>query len=58
MAHTDSSVFPLGAGVVGSREGTIVVILRAAKLGLYTAAEARLLIDQVRAQATTEPDTP
>jgi hypothetical protein len=58
MAHTDSIHFPPGAGVPGSREGTIAIILRAAKLGLYTAAEARLLIDEVRTQASTQPATP
>jgi hypothetical protein len=53
MAHTESIVFLPGAGIAGSRQGAIAIILRAAKLGLYTAAEARLLIDQVRAQAAT-----
>jgi hypothetical protein len=55
MAHTDFVLLPPDEGVAGSRQGAIAMIVRAARLGLYTAAEARLLIDQVRARATTDP---
>jgi hypothetical protein len=37
----------------GSHAGTVEIILRAARLGLFTAAEAGLLIDQVRPRTTT-----
>ena len=55
MAHNDFVLLPPDEGVAGSRQGAIAMIVRAARLGLYTAAEARLLIDQVRARATTDP---
>lgn len=36
----------------GSYRGTVEIILRAARLGLFTAAEAGLLIDRVRPHTT------
>lgn len=41
------------AGSAGTYSGTVEIILRAARLGLLTAAEARLLIDRVRPPTST-----
>jgi len=40
-------------GSAASYPGTVEIILRAARLGLFTAAEAGLLIDRARTHATT-----
>ena len=35
--------------------GTVEIILRATRLGFFTAAEAQLLIDRIRPHTTTPP---
>jgi hypothetical protein len=40
-------------GSAGTCLGTVEIILRATRLGLFTAAEAGLLIDRVRHHTTT-----
>jgi hypothetical protein len=40
-------------GSAGTCPGTVEIILRAARLGLFTATEAGLLIDRVRPHTTT-----
>jgi hypothetical protein len=42
-------------GGAGSCSGTVEIILRATRLGLFTAAEAGVLIDRVRRPYTTSP---
>ncbi|MET0235754.1 MAG: hypothetical protein ABW224_14010 [Kibdelosporangium sp.] len=42
-------------GVAQPHQSTVDAILRAAKLGLFTAAEAETLIDRIRAHVTTYP---
>jgi hypothetical protein len=41
------------AGSAGTYPGTVEIILRATRLGLFTAAEAQLLIDRVHPHTTT-----
>lgn len=56
MAHLD--VTPISAPVAGIAEphqSTVAVILRAARLGLFTAAEADMLIGRIRAHMTASP---
>jgi hypothetical protein len=40
-------------GSAGSCSGTVEIILRATRLGLFTAAEAGVLIDRVRPHTTS-----
>ena len=40
-------------GSAGTYPGTVEIILRATRLGLFTVAEARLLIDRARVHTTT-----
>ena len=40
-------------GSAGTYPGTVEIILRATRLGLFTAAEAQLLIDQARVHTIT-----
>jgi hypothetical protein len=56
MAHTDPilSAAPV-AGIAGPHQSTVATILRAAELGLFTAAQAELLIDRVRAHLNALP---
>lgn len=42
-----------GRAIAGSHPGTVEIILRATRLGLFTAAEAGLLIHRVRPHKTT-----
>ncbi|MFC3891244.1 hypothetical protein ACFOWZ_07125 [Lentzea rhizosphaerae] len=56
MAHLDQ--FPVPAPVAGIAEphqSTAAAILRAAGLGLFSAAEADLMIDRIRALAIRYP---
>lgn len=55
MAHIDP--IPAGpvAGIAEPHQGTVATILRAVELGLFTAAEADMLIDRVRAHVTPVP---
>lgn len=56
MTHLD--VTPIStsvAGIAGPSQNTVAAILRAAGLGLFTAAEADMLIDRVRAPVTVPP---
>jgi hypothetical protein len=43
------------AGIAESHQSTVAVILRAVGLGLFTTAEADMLIDRVRAVAGPAP---
>jgi hypothetical protein len=42
-------------GSAESYPGTVEIILRATRLGLFTAAEAGLMIDRIRPHTTTPP---
>jgi hypothetical protein len=42
-----------GTGSADSCSSTVAIIMRAVRLGLFTAAEAELLIDRVRPRAPT-----
>lgn len=42
-------------GRAGTCPGTVEIILRAVRLGLFTPAEAGLLIDRIRPRTTTTP---
>jgi hypothetical protein len=56
MAHLDLSptTAPV-AGIAEPHQSTVSVIQRGVRLGLFTAAEADLMIDRVRALATRSP---
>lgn len=56
MAHIDPilGTAPV-AGIAEPHQSTVAVILRAVGLGLFTAAEADLLIDRIRAHVTAVP---
>jgi len=56
MAHTDPilSTAPV-AGIAGPHQSTVATILRAVELGLFTAAQAELLIGRVRAHLNALP---
>ncbi len=56
MAH-DHSILGTApvAGIAGPHQSTVAAILRAAEMGLFTAAQAELLIDRVRAHLTASP---
>lgn len=43
------------AGIAESHQSTVAVILRAVGLGLFTTAEADMLIERVRAHAVAGP---
>ena len=43
------------AGIAGPHQSTVATILRAVELGLFTAAQAELLIGRVRAHLTALP---
>jgi hypothetical protein len=53
MAHTDPipTTAPV-AGIAEPHQSTAATILRAAQMGLFTAAQAELLIRRVRAHLT------
>lgn len=56
MAHLNPS--PMTApetGIAEPHETTVAAILRGVRLGLFTAADADLMIDRVRALATRLP---
>jgi hypothetical protein len=56
MAHLDLSptTAPV-AGIAEPHQSTVAAILRGVRLGLFTAADADLMIDRVRALATRLP---
>jgi hypothetical protein len=56
MAHIDPilSATPV-ARIAGPHQSTVATILRAVELGLFTAAQAELMIDRVRAHLTALP---
>jgi hypothetical protein len=56
MAHTDPNlgIAPV-AGIAEPHQSTVTTILRAVGLGLFTAAEADMLIDRIRAHAVAGP---
>jgi len=56
MAHIDPilSTTPV-ARIAGPHQSTVTTILRAVELGLFTAAQAELMIDRVRAHLTALP---
>jgi hypothetical protein len=58
MAHIDPilSAAPV-ARIAGPHQSTVATILRAVELGLFTAAQADLMIDRVRAHLTALPVT-
>lgn len=41
--------------IAGPHQSTVTIILRAVELGLFTAAEADMMIDRIRAQLTALP---
>lgn len=45
------------ARIAGPHQSTVATILRAVELGLFTAAQAELMIDRVRAHLTALPVT-
>lgn len=45
------------ARIAGPHQSTVATILRAVELGLFTAAQADLMIDRVRAHLTALPIT-
>ena len=56
MARIDPVPIPAPvAGVAGPHQSTVTTILRAVELGLFTAAQADMLIDRVRAHLTALP---
>ena len=56
MAHSEPILdTALVAGIAEPHQSTVAVILRAVGLGLFTAAEADVLIDRVRAHVTAGP---
>jgi hypothetical protein len=59
MAHIDPilSTAPV-ARIAGPHQSTVATILRAVELGLFTAAQAELMIDRVRAHLTALPIAP
>jgi hypothetical protein len=58
MAHIDPSLSTAPvAGIAEPHQSTVATILRAVELGLFTAAQAELLIDRVRAHLTALPVT-
>ncbi|GAB3459756.1 STAS domain-containing protein [Actinophytocola sediminis] len=56
MASTDP--IPNNAQVAGPHRSTVSTILRAVELGLFTMAEADVMIDRVRTHLTALPATP
>src|SRR5688572_12533527 len=58
MAHIDPILraAPV-ARIAGPHQSTVTTILRAVELGLFTAAQADLMIDRVRAHLTALPVT-
>jgi hypothetical protein len=56
MAHIDPilSAAPV-ARIAGPHQSTVTTILRAVELGLFTEAQAELMIDRVRAHLTALP---
>ena len=58
MAHPDPilGTAPV-ARIAGPHQSTVATILRAVELGLFTAAQADLMIDRVRAHLTALPIT-
>jgi hypothetical protein len=56
MAHTDPipTTAPV-AGIAEPHQSTVAAILRAAEMGVFTSAQAELLIDRVRALLTAPP---
>ncbi|WP_434446797.1 hypothetical protein [Lentzea sp. E54] len=56
MAHFDQlpAVAPV-AGIAEPHQSTVAAIRRAAGLGLFSAAEAELMIDRIRALTTGSP---
>lgn len=56
MAHLDvTRVSTSVAGIAEPHQSTVAAMLRAAGLGLFTAAEADMLIDRVRGHMTVPP---
>ena len=56
MAHIDPILGAAQvAGIAEPHQSTVAVILRAVGLGLFTAAEADMLIDRVRAHVVAVP---
>jgi len=52
--HPNLSAAPV-AGIAGPHQSTVATILRAVDLGLFTSAQAELLIDRVRAHLNASP---
>ncbi len=58
MAHIDPSLSATPvAGIAEPHQSTVATILRAVELGLFTVAQAELMIDRVRAHLTALPVT-
>ena len=56
MAHADQSPHPVPvAGIAEPHQSAVTAILRAALQGVYSDEEAGMLIERIRASATT-PD--
>lgn len=55
MAHLDQlSATAPAAGIAGPHQSTVADIQRAVALGVFSAAEAELMIDRIRALATRD----
>ncbi|HKS48967.1 MAG TPA: hypothetical protein VJT49_28440 [Amycolatopsis sp.] len=56
MAHLDLILTTAQVtGIAEPHRSTVAAILRATEQGLFSAAEAELMIDRVRTQVTTSP---
>ncbi|WP_156094080.1 hypothetical protein [Lentzea aerocolonigenes] len=56
MAHLDQPSVPAPvAGIAEPHQSTVAAVLSAAGLGLFSAAEAELAIDRIRALAARYP---
>jgi len=56
MAHIDPTLITAPvAGIADPHQSTVAGILRAVEQGLFTVAEAGILIDRLRAHVTTVP---
>jgi hypothetical protein len=55
MVHLESISTGAFEGIAEPHQSTVVAILRAARLGLFSATEAEMMIDRVRKLAGPKP---
>lgn len=56
MAHIDPLLSTASVSrIAGPHQSTVATILRAVERGLFTSAQAELMIDRIRAHLTTPP---